>query len=83
MRLRVVFLPRRRVFLKNVRRRVGDRLKRRPRFSLSLLHVKVQESPSFCYTFHFGPLIFDFVFCPDFGWISFVLVQLGPPIGID
>ena len=51
--------------------------------SLSLMHVKVQESPLFCDTFHFGPLTFDFVFCPDFGWISFDLVRLGPPIGID
>ena len=51
--------------------------------SLSPLHVKVQGSPPFCDTAYFSPFTFDFVFCPDFGCISFDLVRLGPPIAID
>ena len=52
-------------------------------FSLSLLHVKVQESPPIYATFYFSPLTFDFCFSLDFGCISFDLVRLGPPISID
>ena len=40
-------------------------------------------SPLFCDAFYFIPLTFDFVFFPDFGCISFDVVRLGPPIGID
>ena len=82
MRLRVGFLPRWRVYHINVRRRDEGRLNA-PAMFLSLLHVKVQESPPFVVTFHLSPLTFNFVFSPDFCYISFDLVQLGPPIGID
>ena len=42
--------------------------------SLSLLHVKVQESPPFLMIFYFGPFTFNFVYDPDFYYISFDLV---------
>ena len=55
---------------------------RRPRF-LSLLHVNVQESPPFIFPLHFDPYTFNFVFGPNFCYISFNFVRLGPPISID
>ena len=82
MLLRVVFLSRRRVLPQNVHGHDSARLKPLATF-LSLLHVKVQENPLFLVTFHFGPLTFNFVFGLDFCYISFNLVRLGPPIGID
>ena len=63
--LGVLFHPRWRVYHKNARGPV----KAADHVSISLLHVKVQESPPICDTFRFGPLTFDFVFCPDFGSI--------------
>ena len=82
MRLRMVFLPVGRVPLSDVRGRGGGRLNPRQPF-LSLLHVKVQESPLFLLLFHFGPCTFNFVYGPDFCYISFDLVQLGPSIEIN
>ena len=43
----------------------------------------MQESPPYLPTFHFSPLLFNFIYDPDFLYISFDLVRLGPPIGID
>ena len=54
MRRRMVFLPVRRVSLSDIRGRSGGQLKPGQLF-LSLLHVKVQESPPVCMLFHFGP----------------------------
>ena len=82
MRLRVVVIPRWRVAYHNVRGRGGGRLKRLTTF-FSLLHVQVQGSPPYLHPFHFSPLSFNFVSGPDFRYISFDFVQLGPPIGID
>ena len=50
--------------------------------SLSPAGLCAGESSVFC-TFHFGPLTFNFVFGPDFCYISFDLVRLGPPILIN
>ena len=80
--LRVVFLYTRSVLPKTGRGRASGRLKRMATF-LSLLHVQVQESPPYLPTFHFSPLLFNFISGPDFLYISFDLVRLGPPIGID
>ena len=51
--------------------------------SLSLLHVKVRESPPVLLLLHFGPYTFNFVFDPDFCYIRFDLVRLGPSIAIN
>ena len=72
----------RRVSLSIVRGRVGGWLKPRQLF-LSLLHVKEQGSPSICMFFHFGPCTFNFIYGPDFCYISFELVGLGPSIEIN
>ena len=64
------------------RGRGGGRLKSLQPF-LSLLHVKVQESPPVIMLFHFGPCTFNFVYGPDFCYISFELVGLGPSIEIN
>ena len=44
---------------------------------------KCAESPPFLVTLHFGPSTFILVFGPDFCYISFDLVRLGPPILIN
>ena len=80
MRRRLAFLPVRRVSLSDVRGRGGGRLNPRNLF-LYLLHVKVQESPQVLMLFHFVP--FNFVYGPDFCYISFDLVRLGPSIVIN
>ena len=82
MCLRLVFLPVRRVSVSEVRGRGGGRLKS-PLLFLSLLHVKVQESPPVCMLFHFGPFTFNLFYGPDFCYISFDLVRLGPSIEIN
>ena len=82
MRLLMVFLPRRRVSSSDIRGRGGGRVKPVATF-LSLLQVQLQERPLSCHMFHFGPYISNFVCFPDFWYISFDFVQLGPPIGID
>ena len=82
MRLRMGFLPRQRVATDNVRGRGGCRLKP-PATFLSLLHVQLQEHPPSFLLFPFGPFCFNFVLFPDFWYISFDFVRLGPPIGID
>ena len=82
MRIRIVFLPVRPVSTNDVRVRGGGRCKPLATF-LSLLHVKVHESPLVFVTFHFGPWTFNFVFGPDFCYRSFDLVRLGPSIEIN
>ena len=82
MRLLLVFLPRRRVSSWDRRGRGGDRLKTLATF-LSLLHIQVRERPPSCVLFHFGPCNFNFFLFPDFWYISFDFVRLGPPIGIN
>ena len=82
MRLRLGFLPVRRVLASNVRGCGGDWLKPLQPF-LSLLHVKVQESPPVLLLLHFGPCILNFVYGLDFYYISFDLVRLGPSIEIN
>ena len=82
MRLRIVFLPMRHVSTTDVCVRGGGQCKPLATF-LSLLHVKVQESPPVFVTFHFGPWTFNFVFGPDFCYIRFDLVRLGPSIEIN
>ena len=82
MRLLMVFLSRRRVSSSDVRVRGGGRVKPVATF-LSLLQVQLQERPPSCHMFHFGPYSSNFVCFPDFWYISFDFVQLGPPIGID
>ena len=62
--------------------RGGGRLKSGELF-LSLLHVKVQESPPVLMLFHYGPCTFNFVYGLDFCYISFDLVQLGPSIEMN
>ena len=79
MRLRLVFLPVRRVLASDVRGRCRGRLKP----FLSLLHVKVQESPPSLMPFFFGPCTFNFLYGPYFCYISFNLVRLGPSIEIN
>ena len=75
----LIFLPVRRVASHDGSGSGGGRLKPVDPF-LSLLHVKVQESPpSFVY-FHFGPLTFNCVYSPDFSYISFDFLRLGPAI---
>jgi hypothetical protein len=81
-RLRMFFLPRRRVAPKNVRGHRGGRLKPLATF-LSLLHVKVQESPPYFHLLHFSAVTFNFVSGSHFWYISFDLVRLGPPIGFN
>ena len=82
IRLLMSFLPRWRVWSSDVGGRSGGRLKPEAPF-LSLLRVQLQESPPSCNMFHFGPSISNFISFPDFWYISFDFVQLGPPIGID
>ena len=82
VRLRLVFLPVRRVFPHGGRGRGGGRLKPVVPF-LSLLHVKVQKSPSGFVYFHFGPLTFNCVYGPYFSYLSFDFVRLGPSIAIN
>ena len=82
MHLLMGFLPRRRVSTYDVRGRGGCRLKT-PTTFLSLLHVQVQERPPSCILFHLGPFCFNFDLFPDFWYICFDFVRLGPPIGID
>ena len=82
MRRRMGFLPRRRISAYDVRGRGGGRLKPLVMF-LSLLHVQVHERPPSFLLFPFGPFCFNFVLFPDFWYISFDFVRLGPPIGID
>ena len=60
----------------------GGRLKLVSPF-LSLLLVKVQERPLVLLPFHFVPFTLNFVYGPDFCYISFDLVQLGPLIEIN
>ena len=79
MRLRLVFFQVRHVSPSDVRGRGGGRLKPLQPF-LSLMHVKVQESPPVLMPFHFGPCSFNFVYGPDFRYINFDLVRLGPSI---
>lgn len=81
MRRRLVVLPVRRVYHSDVRGSVFGRLKPLQAF-LSLLHVKVQESPPVCMMFHLGPWSFNFIYAPYFDYWSFDLVQLGPWIEI-
>ena len=73
MRRRMIILPVQLVSLSDVRGRGGGRLKPRQLF-LSLLHVKVQESPPVLLLLHFGHCSFNFIFGPDFCYISFDLV---------
>ena len=47
--------------------------------SLSPARKSAGESPSFRY-FHLGPSTFNLFFGPDFCYISFDLVRLGPSI---
>ena len=82
MRRRFVLLPVRCIFSSDGRGRGGGRLKPLQPF-LSLLHIKVQESPPVFMLFHFGPCTFNFVYGPDFCYISFDLVRLGPSIEIN
>ena len=82
MRRRLVFLPVRRVLSSDGHERGGGRLKPLQPF-LSPLHVKVQESPPVLFILHFGPCTFNFVYGPDFCYISFDLVRLGSSIEIN
>ena len=82
VRLRLVFLPVRRIFPHGGRGRGGGRLNSVAPF-LSLLHVKVQKSPPGFVYFHFGPLTFNCVYEPDFSYISFDFLRLGPSIAIN
>ena len=82
MRLRMLFLSRLRVPAYDVRGRGGDRFHPLATF-LSLLHVQVHERPPSLLLFSFGPSCFNFILFPDFWYISFDFVRVGPPIGID
>ena len=82
MRRRVGFLLVWRVFENDGRGRGDGRLKPLATF-LSLLHVKVQESPPILVPFHFSPWTLNFVYDPDFCYISFDLIRLGPSIEIN
>ena len=82
IRLLMSFLPRWRVWSSDVGGRVGGRLKPVTPF-LSLLRVQLQKSPPSCNMFHFGPSISNFISFPDFWYISFDFIQLGPPIGME
>jgi hypothetical protein len=82
VRLRLVFLPVRRVFAHGGCGRGDGRLKPVSPF-LSFLHVKVQKSPPVLIAFHFGPFNFNCVYGPDFCYISFDFVRLGPSIAIN
>ena len=82
MRHRLVFLPVKRVLSSDGRGCGGGRLKPLQPF-LSLLHVKVQESPPVLMLFHFSPYTFNFVYDPYFCYISFDLVRLGLSIEIN
>ena len=82
MRLLMGVLPRRRVSSSDVGGRGGGRLNPVTPF-LSLLRVQLQESPPSWNMFHFGPYSSNFIFVPDFWYISFDFFQLGPPIGIE
>ena len=75
MRRRLVLLPVRRALSSDIRGRGGDRLKPLQPL-LSLLHVKVQESPPVLILFHCGPCNFNFVYGPDFCYINFDLIRL-------
>ena len=79
---RLVFLPVRRVLSSDGRGSDSGRLKPLQSF-LSLLHVKVQESPPVLMFFHFGPCTPNFVYGPDFCYINFDLVRLGLSIEIN
>ena len=82
VRLLLVFLPVRHVLSHGGRGRGCGRLKPISPF-LSLMHVKVQKRPLVLVSFHFGPLTFNFVYGPDFCYISFGLVRLGHSIAIN
>ena len=82
MRLIVVFPLLWRVSPTNVCGCGGGWLKP-PNMFLSLLRVNVQDSPPLFVTFHFGPSTFNLFLGPDFCYISFDLVRLGPPILIN
>ena len=73
MHLRFVFLPVPRVLPSDIRVRDGGRLKPLQPF-LSLLHVKVQESPPILMLFPFGPCTFNLIYGHYFYYISFDLV---------
>ena len=78
----LIFLPVRRVASHDGSGSGGGRLKPVDPF-LSLLHVKVQESPPSFVSIHFGPLTFNCVYGTDFSYRSFYFVQLGPSIAIN
>ena len=82
MRFRVVFLPVRCVSATDSHGRGGGGLKLLATF-LSLLHVKMQESPRIFWLFHFSLWTLNFVCGPDFYYISFDLVRLGFSIKIN
>ena len=69
----MVFLSVQRVLSKDGRGRGGGRLNPLATF-LPLLDVKMQKTPPSFLLFHFGPLTFNFVFGPDFCYISFDLM---------
>ena len=73
VRLRLVFLPLRRVFAHGRRGHGDGRLNPVSSF-LSLLHVKVQQSPPILVEFHFIPFTFNCVYGPDLCYISFNFV---------
>ena len=82
MRLRLGLLSVRLVLASDVRVLYRGRLKPRQPF-LSLLHVKVQESPPIFMPSHFGLCTFNFDDGPEFCYITFDLVRMGPSIGIN
>ena len=49
----------------------------------SLLHAKVQERPLVLWFVYIHPCAFNFLYSPDFCYISFDLFQLGPLIEIN
>ena len=49
----------------------------------SLLHAKVQERPPVLQCFHFRPWTFNFLYGPDFCYISFDLIQSSHSIEIN
>ena len=75
-RLDLVFLPVRRVFHQGGCGRGGGRLKPVHPF-LSLLHVKVQESPPILCLLHFGPWGFNFIYDADFWYMRFLFSSIG------